>query len=407
MFDIVSGALRVSLVIFVLCGFAYPFAVTVLGQLLTPFQAHGSLATNAEGVVLGSRLIGQNWTDPKWFPVRPSATTDTDPNDSTKTIPAPYNAASSSPSNLGPTSKALQDRLADDRKALDEAQPDLGGKTLPADVLTTSGSGLDPDITPANANLQIERIAKARGAAPDQIAALVARHTKSRSLGIFGEPRVNVLELNLELEKSLPVRETKVNPPTAEATPAPAVTPPVATAPEAPAMAPAPETPVPPVVAEPAQPPVPEAAAPPIDWRHDARNSLRAAPPSRQHWPRVDPRYPAVGELGNKGEEYECAKALDMTGKVKHRVRNLDRRGFWLPLAKAKFYPDFVAELTDGRFLVLEHKGKVYATNDDSKEKCNVGDLWEEKSDGMALFLMTVIEKGKAGLLEQITAKIG
>ena len=264
MLDIVSGALRVSLVTFVLCGFAYPFAVTILGQLLTPFQAHGSLATNTDGVVLGSRLIGQNWTDPKWFHGRPSATTDTDPNDSTKTIPAPYNAASSSASNLGPTSKALRDRLADDRKALDEAQPDLGGKTLPADVLTTSGSGLDPDITPANANLQIERIAKARGAAPSQIAALVARHTTSRSLGIFGEPRVNVLELNLELEKSLPARETKVNPPTAEATPAPAVTPPVATAPEAPAMAPAPETPVPPVVAEPTVPPVPEAAAPPV-----------------------------------------------------------------------------------------------------------------------------------------------
>src|SRR6202023_783068 len=187
MLDIVSGALRVSLVTFVLCGFAYPFAVTILG----------------------SRLIGQNWTDPKWFHGRPSATTDTDPNDSTKTIPAPYNAASSSASNLGPTSKALQDRLAEDRKALDSAQPGLAGKTLPADVLTTSASGLDPDITPANANLQIERIAKARGAAPDQIAALVSRHTTSRSLGIFGEPRVNVLALNLELEKTFPARETK------------------------------------------------------------------------------------------------------------------------------------------------------------------------------------------------------
>ncbi len=261
MFDIVSGALRVSLVTFVLCGFAYPFAVTVLGQLLTPFQAHGSLATNADSVVLGSRLIGQNWTDPKWFHGRPSATTDTDPNDSTKTIPAPYNAASSSASNLGPTSKTLQDRLADDRKALDEAQPDLAGKALPADVLTTSGSGLDPDITPANANLQIGRIAKARGVAPDEIAALVARHTTSRSLGIFGEPRVNVLELNLELEKTFPARETKEKPAAAEVTPAPAVTPPVATAPEAPAAAPVPETPAPPVVAA---PPPPEAAAPPV-----------------------------------------------------------------------------------------------------------------------------------------------
>ena len=117
--------------------------------------------------------------------------------------------------------------------------------------------------------------------------------------------------------------------------------------------------------------------------------------------------YASIGEMENKGEEYECAKALDRTGKVKHWVRNLERRGFSLPLAKANFYPDFVAELTDGRILVLEHKGKVYATNDDSKEKCNVGELWEEKSNGRALFLMTVLENGKAGLFEQIAAKIG
>jgi type III restriction enzyme len=116
--------------------------------------------------------------------------------------------------------------------------------------------------------------------------------------------------------------------------------------------------------------------------------------------------YPTVGELENKGEEYECAKALDMTGKVKHWVRNLERRGFWLPLAKSKFYPDFVAELTDGRILALEHKGEVYATNDDSKEKCNVGELWEEKSSGKAIYLMTFIENGKPGLFEQIAAKI-
>ena len=117
--------------------------------------------------------------------------------------------------------------------------------------------------------------------------------------------------------------------------------------------------------------------------------------------------YPSAGELENKGEEYECATALDMTGKVKHWVRNLERRGFWLPLAKSKFYPDFVAELTDGRLLALEHKGKVYATNDDSKEKCNVGELWEEKSSGKAIFLMTVLDKGKPSLFEQIAAKIG
>jgi type III restriction enzyme len=116
--------------------------------------------------------------------------------------------------------------------------------------------------------------------------------------------------------------------------------------------------------------------------------------------------YASVGELKTKGEEFECAKALDRTGSVKHWVRNLSRRGFWLPLAEQKFYPDFVAELVDGRILVLEHKGEVYATNDDSKEKCNVGALWEEKSNGKGLFLMTVVEKGRKTLFEQIAAKI-
>jgi type III restriction enzyme len=117
--------------------------------------------------------------------------------------------------------------------------------------------------------------------------------------------------------------------------------------------------------------------------------------------------YAPIGELKNKGEEYECAKAVDLTPSVKHWVRNLERRGFWLPLADRNFYPDFVAELTDRRILVVEHKGAVYATNDDSKEKCNIGALWEEKSDGKALFLMTVIEKGKPSLFEQIAEKLG
>lgn len=116
--------------------------------------------------------------------------------------------------------------------------------------------------------------------------------------------------------------------------------------------------------------------------------------------------YPAIGELKSKGEEFECAKALDRAPKVKHWVRNLDRRGFSLPLAKNQFYPDFVAELVDGRLLVVEHKGKIYATNDDSKEKRNVGVLWEAKSEGKALFLMTVQEKGKPGLYDQICARI-
>jgi K+-transporting ATPase ATPase C chain len=327
MFDIVSGALRVSLVTFVLCGFAYPFAVTVLGQLLTPFQAHGSLATNADGVVLGSRLIGQNWTDPKWFHGRPSATTDTDPNDSTKTIPAPYNAASSSPSNLGPTSKALQDRLADDRKALDAAQPGLAGKTLPADVLTTSGSGLDPDITPANANLQIERIAKARGAAPDQIASLVSRHTASRGLGIFGEPRVNVLELNLELEKTYPGRETKEKPPAAEAAPAPAPLAPVAAAPPSPAVetptapvaaapaAPAGETPAPPVVTAPAAP-VAETPAPPAGAAPGVP-SPAAATPSAAVFPSAISPQPGDARRKTCLDQYHANAATNANGGLK------------------------------------------------------------------------------------------
>ena len=110
--------------------------------------------------------------------------------------------------------------------------------------------------------------------------------------------------------------------------------------------------------------------------------------------------------MKNKGKKYECAKALDTTGSVKHWVRNLNRRGFWLPLANRKFYPGFIAQLTDGCILVVEHKGEIYATNDDSKEKCNIGALWEEKSGGKALFLMTVIEKDKPALFDQIAGKL-
>jgi K+-transporting ATPase ATPase C chain len=200
MLGYLSGAARVSVVTFVLCGFAYPIALTGVGQGLMPAQANGSLEKTADGAILGSRLIGQQWNDPQWFHGRPSATMDL--TDSAKA--SPYNAANTTASNLGPTSKALADRLTGDRKALDEAQPELAGKPLPSDVLTTSGSGLDPDITPANAGLQVRRVAEARGAPPDQVAALVAQQTTPRSLGIFGEPRVNVLELNLALEKAFP-----------------------------------------------------------------------------------------------------------------------------------------------------------------------------------------------------------
>jgi len=198
------SALRASLVTFVLCGLIYPFAVTGLGQLLFPFEANGSLVRASDGTVIGSALIGQQWTGPEWFHGRLSATTDTDPADPAKTIPAPYNAANSSGSNLGPTSKSLKERLAADRHDLEAALPDLAGRMLPADMLTTSASGLDPHITPANAALQISRVAVARGTPPEKIADLLKRHIEDRALGLFGERRVNVLELNQELDQAFP-----------------------------------------------------------------------------------------------------------------------------------------------------------------------------------------------------------
>ncbi len=204
--DIMMGAVRASLVTWVLCGLAYPLVLTGLGQWLMPFQANGSLERNRDGAVIGSQLIGQAWNGPEWFHGRPSATTDTDPSDPTKTVPAPYNAASSNASNLGPTSKDLAERLAAARKALEETQPELAGAKLPADMLTASASGLDPDISPANAALQAARVAKARGVPPAQIEALVQQHVTGRSLGIFGEPRVNVLALNLALQRAYPKR---------------------------------------------------------------------------------------------------------------------------------------------------------------------------------------------------------
>jgi potassium-transporting ATPase KdpC subunit len=196
--------MRVSLVTCALCGVAYPLAVTGLGQSLLAFQANGSLVKAPDSTILGSLLIGQEWTGQEWFHGRPSATTNADPNDPTKTISAPYNSASSGASNLGPTSKQLIERLTADRATLKEVQPELGSKLLPSDMLTASASGLDPDITPANASLQVARVAKARGVAPEQIAALVEQHVTPRSLWIFGEPRVNVLELNLALDKAFP-----------------------------------------------------------------------------------------------------------------------------------------------------------------------------------------------------------
>jgi len=204
--DMLMGALRASLVTCVLCGIAYPLTLTGLGQWLMPTQANGSLVTNADGAVVGSRLIGQLWTGPEWFHGRPSATTDTDPNDPAKTVPAPYNAASSGASNLGPTSKGLAERLAAERQILEETQPELAGTRLPADMLTASASGLDPDISPANAALQVARVARARGVPAAEIETLLKQHVTRRSLGILGEPHVNVLALNLALQRAYPAR---------------------------------------------------------------------------------------------------------------------------------------------------------------------------------------------------------
>jgi potassium-transporting ATPase KdpC subunit len=197
--DILLGAVRLSLVALVLCGLAYPLSVATLGQWLLPWQANGSLKTDARGEIIGSHLIGQRWEGPEWFHGRPSATTAADPQNPDQIVASPYNAAGSGGSNLGPASKLLFARLQTDREVLEQVQPELRGRALPADVLTTSGSGLDPDISPANAALQAPRIAQSRNVPVADIHALIAAHTVGRTWRIFGEPRVNVLELNLAL----------------------------------------------------------------------------------------------------------------------------------------------------------------------------------------------------------------
>jgi K+-transporting ATPase ATPase C chain len=179
----------------ILTGLAYPLAMTGIAQVIFPWQANGSLVER-DGTVVGSALIGQVFADDKYFHGRPSATTDTDPNDATKTVPAPYNAQNSSGSNLGPTSKALVDRVKED---VDKLKAE-SGKPIPVDLVTTSASGLDPEITPAAATFQIPRVAKARNMAESILADLVAQHTQGRTLGVLGEPRVNVLALNLALD---------------------------------------------------------------------------------------------------------------------------------------------------------------------------------------------------------------
>jgi K+-transporting ATPase ATPase C chain len=181
-----------------LTGVAYPLAVTGVAQAVMPSAANGSLVA-VDGRVVGSRLIGQSFADPKWFHGRPSATAAADPTDPTRTVDAPYNAAASTGSNLGPLSAKLIERVGADVAAL---KTEAGVDRVPADAVTTSGSGLDPDVSPAYARLQVKRVAAARGVAPERLEALIAAQTRGRDLGILGEPRVGVLELNLALDRT-------------------------------------------------------------------------------------------------------------------------------------------------------------------------------------------------------------
>src|SRR5215813_2173539 len=192
----IRPAIVLLLALTLITGVAYPFAITGIARVIFPAQAQGSLIEK-DGKVIGSALIGQEWKEDKYFHGRPSATLAPDPNDSTKTVPAPYNAANSGGSNLGPTSKALADRLKEDVDKLKAENPNAA---VPVDLVTTSASGLDPDISPEAAQFQVPRVAKARNMSEDQVRQLVAENSKGRLAGLLGEPRVNVLALKLALD---------------------------------------------------------------------------------------------------------------------------------------------------------------------------------------------------------------
>ncbi|MFY9734255.1 MAG: K(+)-transporting ATPase subunit C [Rhodoplanes sp.] len=181
-------------------GLIYPLAMTGIAGVLFPRQAQGSLIER-DGKVIGSALIGQNFTSTRYFHGRPSATTGPDPADPAKSIPAPYNAANSGGSNLGPTNRALIERVQGDLTALQQENPST---PVSIDLVTTSASGLDPDITPQAALFQVPRIAKARNLPEDRVRQLVDAAVEPRALGFLGEPRVNVLALNLALDRLTP-----------------------------------------------------------------------------------------------------------------------------------------------------------------------------------------------------------
>ena len=193
----IRPAIVVLLALTLITGLVYPLAMTGIAEVIFPRQAQGSLIER-DGKVVGSELIGQLFTSDKYFHGRPSSTTAPDPKDATKTIPAPYNAANSGGSNLGPSNKALIDRVQGDIEALKKENP---AAAVPADLVTTSASGLDPHISPEAALFQVPRIAKARNLPEDRIRQLVEDNTEGRFLGLLGEPRVNVLLLNLALDR--------------------------------------------------------------------------------------------------------------------------------------------------------------------------------------------------------------
>jgi K+-transporting ATPase ATPase C chain len=192
----IRPAIIILVALTLITGLAYPLAMTGVAGAIFPNQAAGSLIER-DGKVVGSALIGQEFKDDKYFRGRPSATTAPDPADATKTVSAPYNAANSGGSNLGPTSKALADRVKED---VDKLRSENPSSPVPIDLVTTSASGLDPDISPEGAMFQVPRVAKARNMPEERVRDLVTQNTEGRLIGIFGEPRVNVLALNLALD---------------------------------------------------------------------------------------------------------------------------------------------------------------------------------------------------------------
>ena len=192
----IRPAIVLVVILTLITGLVYPLVMTGIAEVIFPTQAQGSLV-EVDGKVVGSALIGQEFTSDKYFHGRPSATTAPDPNDSSKTVPAPYNAANSGGSNLGPTNKALIDRVKADVDKLKAENPSM---PVPIDLVTTTGGGLDPHITPESAMFQVPRVAKARNLPEDRVRELVNAHVEGRLLGLLGEPRVNVLALNLALD---------------------------------------------------------------------------------------------------------------------------------------------------------------------------------------------------------------